>query len=333
MASFALAVCADEKIKDITSRKMIGRFANRIFNTFKHRKMGIIAEKAEIYDDLSVYLIKLPVSINELTDANIRRITEHITWYCTENGINDCFFPQGLAKMCGFKGCMASLSKDKYIFKSLFLNILEEVYKKRNVDIASLDIIIVQGDNNEEFFSVIRALSPIVKYLKLFAYDKVMVESEADKVFEDYGLSIGITSDFKNSLKNSNLIIILGSMNGFSQGMKVRKDTLVLNYGDEDISSIFCDCTIINNVEITLPERIASRIKKEYFNNFSRIEIAKIILKYRIDEGEATGNAFSSNAIRVILREFSEGGFKISGLVGRRNVINIKDIKVNELSK
>lgn len=325
MSHFALVTFA---AKNETALPETNLF-RRIFAAIKKRKCEIGPNKIELYNNVSVHVVKLPYSVDELAGINRNKIGRIISEVLTKNGVKDCVLPQNLKELHDIGGCINNKFSGRFLYKLLLLDILKEIYCSKGIEMSGLDISIIGGSNRKELYSLVRLLSPMVKYVTVIASDKKAVEDEMGRVYIDFGLSIGVTTNYKYSLKNTDLIINLADSNEYMFNSRVNPKALILNYGVLNVSRILSGNALINGIEVRLPERILSILGHEVCMLFDISKLAEIILAYRVNSPDGSGlQLFDSKLMKKVSEEFRKDGYAISGFIGRRRTLKTDEIPV-----
>lgn len=329
MANFALILCKKASVGD---RKEIGFFKllwEKLRVAYKKPKVEECIRKIELYEGVTCSLLELPYSLEELADVNVKKITGLISAFFMNYAVTSCLLPRKILDTCKIELPEAMIFKGGFLFKSLLVNIIDEIYEKRGIKIENLDIAIVQGKEEVELLSVIRILSPSVKYINILVKDRECIRAEIDRVFDDCGLSIGVTCDCKSAIKGADLVINLGNLKSFASSIRVNAKPVVINYGGPDHSDVLSNGTFINGITVKLPDKIASRFADEVFDYYSGLELAELIIAHRLFGGGADLTKTDRlKTMEEIGKEFTNEGYLISGFVGRRNIMKIRDIEL-----
>jgi len=303
-------------------------FFRRVLAALKKPRYEFKSERVELYKNVSAYIIKLPFSQDKLPSLNMTGISKAIAGLCKKNAIADCFLPRELDGVLKIDGCSKVGAYGRLLYKSLILDIIYKIYSGKNIEISELDIVVVQGARKEELYSVIRLLSPIVKYITVITDDKQKIENEINRFYIDFGISIGVTTDYRSSLKSADLIINLGDSNEHIFNSIINPKALVLNFGDLNINKVLSENVLINGIEVSIPERISAKLGREVHQHYSMGELSEIVLFHRFYNGDGSVNAFNYKLAKKVSEEFKKDGCSISGFVGRRRVLKINDIPI-----
>ena len=209
MSNIAMVISQREKNSKLVNSKFIRRISQGILYSSRKSELAESVKEIKLCEDLNLYIIGLPFSLMELGFINKNKIAGFIKEECAKREIKGCIIPNEIYNVCSPDGFTANPYNGRYLFKALLTNILDDIYSKRGIRIGELDIVVIKGENDCELYSVIKQLSPLVKYLNVFTDSKTDIQREIDYIFEDYGLSVGISEDFSLAARNAGLIINL----------------------------------------------------------------------------------------------------------------------------
>jgi len=323
MSDFALVIYEQQDIIPAQQKSFVGR----LLSALKRTKYDCICKKIDFYENVSVYVIKLPWSLGRILSLNKNKINAMINGKCRENGITECLVPRELSEVLSIDGFTRGSSRKEILYKLLILNILKEIYSMKNIEISSVDVAIISGNNNEELLCIVRLLSALFKYITIISSNRESIDSEINKIYVDSGLSIGVTSDYRSGLKSADLIINLGDSNEHIFNSKINPKALILNYGKLDINKILAENTLIKGIEIALPHNIDSKIDKEIYQYYDKAEISLTILDHRFLNSDIL-NPFNIGISRKVSKQFEKDGWKISGFIGRRRKLTVDEIVI-----
>ena len=347
MGDFAIVTCMKNVETEVKKTNLVQQLYSFIQNFFKHQKIEetlvqqitkvvlfepeALGQKDEVQtnDSINLHSIVLPFQLDELENINagrVARVEQFIKNYCAQNKIGQVFLPEIISSKCRFKDFAVSSYKGRYLYQALFTNIIEDIYTKRGIKIRELDIAIVQGESREVLLSYVMLLAPMVKYLTVISEDKEEVEKQAEEIYEETGLSVRVTNDYKTGLKSADFILNLGTL---TQGMKINPRAVILNYGDIGCSKAVSDNLVINGIEVKLPSKMASRLENNIFNYFNHLELSEMMIFHKLGmDNEIDFQAFLTENRGKICGEFASQAYSITGYVGRRNTLKSRDIKV-----
>jgi hypothetical protein len=323
MSDFALVIYEQHDIMPAQHHS----FAGRILSALKRTKYECTCKKIDFYRNVSAYVIKLPWSLERILSLDKHKIGAMISSKCRENGATECLVPRELWGVLSTDGFTRSNSCDELLYKLLILDILNEIYSTKNIEISLVDVAIVSGNNGDELFCIVRLLSTLFKYITIISSEREGIDSEINDIYVDSGLSIGVTSDYKNGLKNADLIINLGDSNEHIFNAKINPKALILNYGKLDINKILAENTLINGIEIALPHSIDSKVDKEIYQYYEKPEISLTILTHRFLSYDIL-REFNKELSKKASKQFEKDGWRISGFIGRRRKLTVDEIVI-----
>lgn len=278
----------------------------------------------ELLENVKAWVIKLPFSPRMIFHLNIDFISEYLERICSENNILHCIVPEPLRREIKSDGVFKEYHiPEKILFKSLLIQVLEEIYPKAGIRIENLDLVIVHGSDNEELHTIIRLLEPYLKYVTILSPDKDGIESRLKEISDDSGLSYSISSDYRNRLKHADLIINLGKPFEILRCRLSRKSLLVNLYDTQD-TCINGENTVINGVTFDIEGIDAKNLFYEVQGYYSKNEVYRTIFAHRLDL--AIHNKFNYETALYVREEFINSGCRLTGFAGRRGSISIANV-------
>ncbi len=337
MGELALAICLKEGGNINNEGKRLNNIAANAlkFISGKVKKMKIENwfSWVEATGNSGFYLIKLPYEISELRSLNKNRIKGlscKISQVCSKKNIDVCILPGLLEDIFECDGIFKNSFKGRLLYKSILINIIKRIYREESDVINDLDVVVIHGNDNDELLHVINILSGFVRYITLVTGCKEAVENEVSNIFENTGLAVGITSDNKNTLKNSHLVVNLGSLSiDFNTYSGSASTKVVINYGETYVKNpISGNVSLIEGAIIKLPEKVLRKLEKEIFLFFNETEIAEILISSKAGaiNSFCKGNLGDLSLNELMALEFDSGGYEISGFTGKNSNIRIKNI-------
>ncbi len=307
-------------------------FINKLSHLLSRKNKKIKQQQLKFSDlDLNCYLIQLPYSltdIKEFSDRKSRKLEEQLIQVCSEANIQEIIYPGNLMRLGIFN--ITSIYTGKYIYESLLLRILNEIFTLRGIKLSNLDIAFIHGDNYQELYSLVWFLSPFIKYLTIVTEDKDIIMNELEKLCEDTGLSVRLTNDLKNGLADCDVVINLLNLTDFNNATRIKTKAIVINYNGSDIGKLFEKNEMINGIEIKIPDKIKSIIPEHVQKLYTSAELSEIVLIHKEEHGGfLTSGSYKLEALISLDREFERLGFKINGFVGRHGFLNRENISIS----
>ena len=347
MSDFALVVCT-KKRKDTDSHiSFLRRFINKIRAVikkgswkFKKRDAGEWVGKIQLYNDLCVYLVKPPYGIDELADRNSGTMKELVLEICGKYGIENCALPsRPYAEARMTEEVSRGFYRGGLLYRALLNNMLDEICAANGMSLFNLDIAVIPGKNAYELYNVVKQLSGHVKYVTAVTDEenRNMVETEIDRIYEEYGLAVGLTTESGSGLNGAHIIINFKEYAdgaAGNPGLSLRKSVRakVVNYGGYGAANAFGLNIVINGVEVALPRKILVSLGGDILENYGTCEIAEMILLNRlniVDTEDEDMDSPGTRKIENLAYAFLEHGFKISGFAGRHGVLRKEDLAFN----
>jgi len=327
MSNIALVISQKEKSSKLVNSKFVRRISQSILYSSRKNELAESVKEIKLCEDLNLYLIGLPFSLTELGFINKNKIAGFIKEECTKRGIKSCIIPNEIYSVCMLDGYTTNPYNGKYLFKALLTNILDDIYFKRGIRIGELDIVVIKGENDCELYSVIKQLSPLVKYLSVLTDRKNDIQGEIDCIFEEYGLSVGISENFSLAARNAGLIINLCNSFNILKNIRINSEVVIINYGGKEAARFFDKGILINGIETTLPKNAFSWVDKCVQKFFNETQITEIVLCHKtgLEDMACTGIIDYDAAVKIS-REFAAGGFRIGSFTGRYGILRSGEI-------
>lgn len=295
----------------------------RLFLLFGCKRIKADVRYAALSEDMNVWIIKLPFTIDRLSCFNSSGIKSFIRKYCLEKGITACFMPARAAAEASYAEYSTNHEAGQIIYKSYLEHILRDIYQSNGIRLGALDTVIVAGQDRQELFHIVRRLEPHFKYMTVAVPNNSDVDDELALISDESGLTINICSEWKSVLKNADLIINLAGAAALSK-FRLNSRALVINYNNETGSRMQGENTVINGIEFSLSPEVSAILGTEVLRSFSKKELADVVIGLRI--GRYSGQTQDDACCAGILEEFKKCGCNITGYTGRRGIIKAENI-------
>lgn len=327
MVNIAIVICTRKESRKYLYNRLIRSIYNGTFLRSKKKEIIEAIKVIELYENFTLHLIGLPFSIKDLEMLNKHKIERHISEICMDRNIDNCIIPSDVYNSSEMIKHTENPYSGRFLFKSLLTKILEEIYSNRGIRIGELDILIIKGEDDTELYSIIRQISPLVKYLNIYSDNKDVYQNQIDDIFGDFGLSIGITEELNSSAKNADIIINLRSSFDNIKKIRSKPNSVIINYGLKEASKFFENGNLINGIEVGLPKKTFGWIDENIRSYFTDTQIAEIILCHKTGlQGKAVLGTIDERTAAILLKEFISGSFRISGFTGRYGTIKTGDV-------
>lgn len=275
----------------------------------------VIDKRIEVDSKFAIQGVKMPYTLSELNRSGKmtrNRIDKAILKICTENSIDRCIIPAELD--CSLRSCGKSGFTGKIVYTVLAENIIKDICAKKGLGISEVDIVVIQGEDDVLPYTVIKLLSPSVKFITLVTKHKELMEKKVEQVCDETGLSVRITNDVESVLKSCDFVINYGNIKGSSIKNFVNSNATVINYGELEDTLLGMKDRVVNGIEIGLGNKYLQGFKKEIFSFYNPIEIADTVLANKSDI--AINNLYDLVDYIIIdkfKRHFKEDGFFVKG--------------------
>ncbi len=330
MADFALVLYSKKK-EDNTWNGIVKSILGWYKEIFMKESPAGNVEKIELYNNTSLYLIYLPYDLDTLkgmSKAKLKSINDFIFRTCRENNIYSCIVCDKLLEIGGIGSSKPDKFTGRCLYESLLLNIMDEIYSSRGIRVDCLDISVIEGESFETLYSIVKILSPHVKFMTVVSENKSRAERLLNEIYEETGLAMMITSDRYSGVKNSDLIINLGVLNEEDQKIKLKPKAILLNYSEHGVSKLKGENFIINSIEVKLPLKLMQKLDKRIFEYVPVLTVAEALVLHKLDIGKSpAGTPADLKTREAISAEFGKCGFKITGFCGRHSLIKVESIQ------
>lgn len=278
----------------------------------------------EIEPGIEVLIIGLPFPETLIRSLNFTHIEQIILKSCSEKNCRRYLVPQAI-KCTGAFASSASISGVRSIvYRSLLIPILQKLYVDKNIRLDSLNIVMVHERNLEVLLALVQQIEPFMKYIYVTAKDREIVEDSLEGLCDDSGISIFVSSDFKNAIRNSDLVICLGQV---PEGgtIHLKPGTTVINYAEEEIHAISGDFSCITGVEYLFPISEYTVLGEDVQRCYSKTELTDILMIWKM--GFPDELFFNENIAKHILGIYRNNNCFITDFYGRRGLLHLFDTK------
>jgi len=209
-----------------------------------------------------------------------------------------------------FEGDPANLGK--LLFRSLTLEIIDIICKYKKIQLLQSEITIVGNKENKyDVLAMTWKLSQLAKYITIVTSDEdtSWIESEAEEIYNNTGLAINITNNYKSTTIKSEVLINYGNVFELSEYEGLKRRTIIINNSLNDYSlgneKFRIRNPLIDKIEVDFPHGFPHELKGLAPEHFSTNQLAEIILgsKYGWIENK-------------IEQSFKKEGFRIRSLSG-----------------
>ncbi len=294
-------------------KKLICMKIKRLFST-KLPEHSI--KKITVDQDLNLFFIKLPYSLDELRKLrrfSVWRLQKAVLKACRDNSIKKCFYPSKVPDKIINDFGMKNPFSGNFIYASLLVNILKLISVKKDMDIRDLDIAILETNNRKLLHFFIRQLSPLAKFLTIITKEKESAQKDMEDIFDETGLSVRVTDDIASGLDGISILINIGNLDEFIPRKKVICNAVVINYGSLKNSQVEFTGGIIDQINVGLPASMEESVDEEFINCYTGNEIAEIIFVNKLNGGTNVFKDFAEyNIMKGISEQFEEEGYTIS---------------------
>ncbi|HOM03461.1 MAG TPA: hypothetical protein PLH43_11635 [Acetivibrio sp.] len=313
MSNIGLILFCDER--DDNKRNLFKNILAIIKRLVSSKLSDDAVKKAELYDELNIFIIRLPYRVSELKKPSrfkMRRLKKIIKKLCSDYSIERCFFPANLPDVPDIGLCIRNPFLGHFLYKALLVNILKMISEKKGKDIRELGVAILHGNEQNILYLYMKILSTISKFLTIITHEKELIEKIADDIFEETGLAVRVTDNVISGMEDAQVVVNLTDLCNFNLTKKIKSDASVINYGSINTDKIKFSGTIINDVDIILPKRFEEMMGKDIYKFYKRLELAEIILLNKLKIGTCTTcDNVDYSVIEELERQFESDGFSL----------------------
>jgi hypothetical protein len=328
MGDFSLVVCLESKDSRTDTDNVFKRILKNMCNVKKAGDVGKAVRKVRLYDSIDVDMIFLPFHSSEVSGFKkglLDRIGKRIVQVCSVNGAKECILPKQLLQIPALRECLRTLLPLEYLYKCVFVNIIDSVCSCKGMNISDMDVAIIKGEEDELFISILKLLSLRTKFITIITQNPDGIDKEVTEIYEETGLSIRLTGDFRNGMKSSGFIINLLSSDKLVSNAKISQSAVILNYGALDASRLPYENPVINGIDIALPKYVVTNLGEAVCKDFAGLHIAEAILKHRVAMEEWPLDFSNYRVLNKISAAFKNEGYRIRGFIGRRSIFKLED--------
>lgn len=324
MGKPTLVIYEEEKAEELIERKSFQRLVDRIIRLFRRQQEKEHVYEIKLFENMLICVLRLPWSLKEIKSIERNKIETYLEKRKSKYGIDSYYLPEVLLEISHANWCTKPPVRERDLFRCLFPMLLEELLAEGKNDLSELNVVIIHDQDDRELERIIAWISPKVKYLSIVTNEKDNAQRIADRAFEEYGLCIGVSVDFKSGLKDADIIMNIADLKEFNTPMRISPKAWVFNLHSADTARAFAGSRVFNGIKIRLPPSVLQQMDKEIMRCYKAEEIAYMLMTERVFEAE---NAFSSGVgpdrQDIIFSEFRKCGFSTAGYVGRYGDIHV----------
>lgn len=275
----------------------------------------VLDKRIEVDSNFAIQGVKLPYTLSELNKlGKMKRnsLDKAILKICTENSVDKCIIPAEVD--CSLRSCVKSGFTGKIVYTVLAEKILRDICTKKRISISEVDIVVIQGEDDVLPYTIIKLLSPSVKFITLITSNKEMMEKKVEQVCDETGLSVRVTNDEESALRSCDFVINYGDIKSRSIKNIVNSNAVVINYGKLEETLTELKDRVVNGVEIGLGNKYFQGLKKEIFRFYNPIELAEILL---VNKSDIAINNLCDLADYIIIEKF-KSNFEEDGFFVKR---------------
>jgi len=171
--------------------------------------------------------------------------------------------------------------------------------------------IVGNKENKHDILAMMWKLSQLAKYITIITSDvnTGWIESEAEEIYNNTGLAVNISNNYKSTPINSEVLINYGNVFELSAYEGLKRRTVIINNSLNDYSlgneKIRIRNPLVDKIEVGFPVNFPNELKTLTPEHFSTNQLAAIIL--------GSKHGWSENKME---QSFKEEGFHIKNLSG-----------------
>ncbi|KNY27152.1 hypothetical protein [Pseudobacteroides cellulosolvens] len=310
MDNYCIAVF---KNNDLPGQKScIKNFFQQILLRFKEMDKTDWFETLEITSELIINLIRMPYTMEEYRELNDKKremVLRDAMEICRAKGVKHCILPFKIQEDIESEGFYKKCFNGKILYRVLLANIINKICYIKDLDINSIEISIISGNDKAELLQIVKLLSSFIKFVTIITKD-MCINKEVEEIFYETGTSIGISGDYSNTLKRADIIINLGDAEEFK--CFIKEKVVVLNYGKA--ADFYKKVWVINDIKVELPLNVAFMLDDSLLKLYKVNEIAEILVMHKagypiIDEGYRCDLDFIAKVAAI----FDNDGYELEG--------------------
>lgn len=272
--------------------------------------------KAELYEKLNIFFVRLPYSLRELKKPSrlkMHRLKKTIQKVRSDYSIERCVFPESTPSGLNIDCCIKNPFSGHFIYTALLINILKAISGRKGKDIRDLSVAITHGGSYNQLYSYIRLLSPLSKFLTIITHEKELIQNKIDDIFEETGLAVRVTNNAASGIKDAEVVVNLSDLCDFNISKCIKSNAVVINYGSVKTDKIEFSDIIINDVDIVFSKKFENMIENDAYKFYKRTELSELILSNKLEVvSYVSGNNFDYAVIEEFSRQFENDGFGLS---------------------
>lgn len=176
--------------------------------------------------------IQLPINKNSKT-RKTEKIFEKLGKYLYKNSIKNVVLEKELmeneeAKNILYKNNINILDGTK-LSKYLIYQVIQKIYEYKSIKIETSEITILANENDEITIQTIKQIAKNVKRLNIITNNIRKFRKIVEQLYEELGIIIKLSNNFKTNLKNSELIVNMDFPEEFVNKLSLPVDVTILN--------------------------------------------------------------------------------------------------------
>ncbi len=208
----------------------------------------------------------------------------------------------------------------RWLFKYLITDIIDFLCEQIGIRTETQEITILTNEMNAFIYETIKKLSDKVKNITIITRNLKLFKKLEKDVYEESGMILRVTNDFKKAALKSNIILNLNFVQEYLDKISFSRNSIIVNFEKSlKINQKSFNGRVVNFYHINLPYKFLNNQER-----FSRFDTTKLYESY----------IYKKTAPTNIWNEIESDNIKIDSLEGiKRNHKISKNSSVSKISK
>lgn len=259
-----------------------------------------------------IYNKKLYI-IPKLNEKYLKKINKLIKINCVNNVVLSKNLIENNSLRRILKENNINIIDGKWLCKYMREKVINYIVNNKEENIYNQELSILVNDINESVIYNIKNLAKKVKILNIITKNEGYFKKIEKKIYEEDGIILNITNNYKKSLIKSDIILNIDFSNEEFSNYALPKKACIINIEKNmKIYSKTFDGINIVSFDISLPKRFIKQINK--LKEFSPLAIYESFI-------------YKRTSIKNIEKEINEDKIKILNVYGQNGIIRKSEFK------
>jgi len=266
----------------------------------------------EIYPQYQVYLIQLIYKNEEILKFKknkIQKIQYFIHKLCQQNNLAIYMIESDILNKINMQEKIKK-DYDSTLYISSVMEIIKRCCLNKNITYADLNATVVAGNNINQLIALLELISQQIKFITVVTEHGQYIASQLENRFGDRGLSIAISVNVNEAIKNSDVLINLGAIEDLDVESIMPQGCVIVNFGILNNAHSHKDIKIVNEINVRLSRYVLSKLGTEILDKFTETQIAEMLLIHKLGlESELSDEKLTATIMCKLMNSIKEIGY------------------------